>query len=254
MPWGCLEHLFAVQICPQQPVQGASWRLQRWERGQCPNVTALLPFPNGTKGLLCPQPGRSSRVLPLGAPRSLSLAQGRTLLSQGAQPPRAGALLRLEALKHEGKMPANPIPSPLSITSSPPLLSTDTIQPRAARGTPKQDHQAPNFSVCPRARLALPPLPALWIICRHRNHASSLVLQQLLNPPRPLHQHFVISAGVISAKSNRSLAKLCQPSSSMAAPAGTAHPARPSQAGTDPQGKAHAATSTLVAPGVKPHR
>lgn len=31
---------------------------------------ALLPFPSGTKGLLCPQPGRSSSVLPLGTLRA----------------------------------------------------------------------------------------------------------------------------------------------------------------------------------------
>lgn len=35
---------------------------------------ALLPFTSGTKGLLCLQPGRSNSVLPVGAPRSLSLA------------------------------------------------------------------------------------------------------------------------------------------------------------------------------------
>lgn len=40
---------------------------------------ALLPFPSGTKGLLCLQPGRGHSVLPLGTPRSPSLAHGRTL-------------------------------------------------------------------------------------------------------------------------------------------------------------------------------
>lgn len=44
---------------------------------------ALVPCPSGTKGPLCPQPGRSNSVLPLGAPRSLSPARGRTLPSQG---------------------------------------------------------------------------------------------------------------------------------------------------------------------------
>lgn len=108
---------------------------------------ALLPFPSGTKGLLCLQPGRGNSVLPLGTPRSPSLARGRTLLSQGFWKDHslpisctrictntwAGALLRLiTALSHEGRIPANPIPSPLSTTSSPPLLSTDKAWPQAA--------------------------------------------------------------------------------------------------------------------------
>lgn len=37
---GSPKHLFfAAQICPEQPEQGASWWLQRWQRGQRPNVT-----------------------------------------------------------------------------------------------------------------------------------------------------------------------------------------------------------------------
>lgn len=208
---GSLKHLFfGVQICPQQLTQGASRRLQRWEWGQCPNVTRQpCCHPPAAQRASCahspvgptasslwqpqePEPGPPSQ----GFWTELRLPASRTSICTNTQ---AGGLPRLAAEGpprlsvtqarfpwKAGGGPANPISSPLGIICRSAPFSTDTICPKAAQGTPKQDRQAPRAPGCPGAGLAL-PLPAL-LISRHGNQVASSVLQELLNPPQPLHQ------------------------------------------------------------------
>lgn len=148
---GSLEHLsFGVQIYPQQLRQRASQRLQRWQRGQCPNVTRQprchLPADKESPvlitqwGLQCPPPEHPQEPEP--GPWWDSPVTG---FLEGTQLPhrshkhctniRAGALPRLAAVGPQrlsamqarfpwkgGGGPAKPIPGPLGILSSSPLL------------------------------------------------------------------------------------------------------------------------------------
>lgn len=151
---------------------------------------APLPPPSSTKSLLCPQPSGGRSVLPPGQPQQPEPVPwwGPPIpgFLEGAQPPhlshkhlhqhsgRSSAKarrsrapsgsqpLRRDSLGKAGGGPANPIPSPLRVISSSPLLSTNMIWPKAAQVTLKQDRQAPR-TCC--------------LLCQHSSSPSTEIRQ-----------------------------------------------------------------------------
>lgn len=249
-----LKHLFfGVQICPQQLMQEASWRLQRWERGQCPNVMRQpcchpqapqrAPCAHSPAGATVSSPyvaplslahsgashhwvtGKSSASPPLTQVFASTLGQQLCQGSLQWDPSKPSAVQARLPWKADGG-PANPIPSPQHHLLLTPALYRHHLaesSPRHAQAGP----QGPESPGVPWSRACLASSAGAPYLQAQKSGselgAPAAFEPSLASAPTETFR----KSRLISTAPNSSLVKQPQTGTSTAAPAGMANPALP---------------------------